>query len=86
MVVLRKNFISMGGVQMKRFGIFLLVIGIGTFILPYMGLQFKIMSIFGDNQGTAAIVAAVVGLILIALDTARNKKQNVEEKDTAGAE
>jgi hypothetical protein len=86
MVVLRKNFISMGGTQMKRFGIFLLVIGIGTFILPYMGLQFKIMSIFGDNQRTAAIVAAVVGLILIALDTARNKKQNVEEKDTAGAE
>ena len=33
---------------MRSAGIWMLVLGVGAFVLPYFGLQFKILSIFGD--------------------------------------
>jgi hypothetical protein len=52
---------------MRSTGIWLLVLGVGAFILPYFGLQFKILSVFGDSLPMAAGGVAVVGAVLLAL-------------------
>lgn len=52
---------------MRSGGIWLLVLGIGAFVLPYFGLQFKILSVFGDALPMVAGGVAVVGAILLAL-------------------
>jgi membrane protein implicated in regulation of membrane protease activity len=63
---------------MRRLGTTLLILGIGSFILPAIGIQFKIMYIFGDATPIVAIGFAIVGLVLIIVgksdDEIRNKK------------
>lgn len=49
---------------MRSWGITLLVIGVGAFILPLIGVQFILVSIFGNAQYAVAGVLAVVGLIM----------------------
>jgi hypothetical protein len=51
---------------MRSGGIWLLVLGLGAFILPYVGLQFKILSVFGDALPMVAGGIAVVGAALLA--------------------
>lgn len=50
---------------MRNTAIFLLVLGVGAFVLPMMGLQFKILSIFGEATPMVAGVMAVVGVIML---------------------
>jgi hypothetical protein len=45
----------------------MLVLGVGAFILPYFGLQFKILAIFGDALPMVAGGIAVVGAVVLAL-------------------
>jgi hypothetical protein len=52
---------------MRSAGIWMLVFGVGAFMLPYVGLQFKILSIFGDALPMVAGGLAVVGAIVLAL-------------------
>ncbi len=52
---------------MRSWGIWLLVFGIGSFVLPFMGLQFKILSLFGESLPMVAGAMAVVGAVLLAL-------------------
>jgi hypothetical protein len=52
---------------MRNGGIWLLVLGVGAFVLPYFGLQFKILNVFGDALPMVAGGIAVVGAILLAL-------------------
>lgn len=52
---------------MERAGWLLTILGVGSFILPLMGLEFRIMRIFGDAAPIAAIVVAVVGVVLLVM-------------------
>jgi hypothetical protein len=52
---------------MRTAGIWMLVFGIGAFVLPFMGLQFKILAVFGEALPYVAGGLAVVGAILLAL-------------------
>jgi len=52
---------------MRSWGIWLLVLGVGSFVLPYMGLQFRLLSIFGESLPIVAGGMAVVGSVLLAL-------------------
>lgn len=52
---------------MIGWGISILVIGAGSFILPMMGLQFRIMKPLESSQPIAGIVVALVGAALIAM-------------------
>jgi hypothetical protein len=52
---------------MRSWGIWLVVLGVGAFILPYFGLQFKILNVFGDALPMVAGGIAVVGAALFAL-------------------
>ena len=52
---------------MRTWGIWMMVFGVGAFVLPYVGLQFKILSIFGEALPMVAGGLAVVGAILLGL-------------------
>ena len=46
---------------MARLGVFMLVMGVGSLVLPLIGLQFKIMSLFQPAQPIAGIALAAAG-------------------------
>jgi hypothetical protein len=52
---------------MRNWGIWMLVLGVGAFILPYFGLQFKILSVFGEALPLVSGCIAIVGAVLLAL-------------------
>ena len=52
---------------MRTWGIWLLVLGVGAFVLPYFGLQFKILAVFGDALPLVAGGVALAGGVLLAL-------------------
>ncbi|HEX2912638.1 MAG TPA: hypothetical protein VH186_17655 [Chloroflexia bacterium] len=52
---------------MVRVGIWLLVIGANSFVLPVFGLQFRVIDIFGDAQQVIGGLVAITGLALILL-------------------
>jgi hypothetical protein len=64
----------------KGFGVLLLALGIGSFILPAMGMQFKLVSIFGQYQGIAGGVMAAVGALLLVAGFLMDKKGGGAEK------
>jgi hypothetical protein len=57
---------------MARLGIFLLIMGIGSLILPLMGRQFVLMSLLDPAQPVAGIVIALVGGLLIFAGARQN--------------
>ncbi|HSI36469.1 MAG: hypothetical protein ACAI43_22830 [Phycisphaerae bacterium] len=54
---------------MMRFGVFLLILGIGSFVLPLFDVQFKIMAVFGEAQPIVA--GAMIGLGALLLYAGR---------------
>jgi hypothetical protein len=59
---------------MRSWGIILILLGIGSYILPMMGRQFMLVSIFGDSPlvGAAFII---VGAVLTFLGIRRGKAE-----------
>ena len=57
---------------MARFGVMLLILGIGSFILPLFGMQFRLLAIFGDAQPIVALVMAALGGVLLFLQAKSN--------------
>lgn len=53
---------------MRRFGITLLILGIGSFILPLFGRQFRLLSLFGGATPVVAVILAILGAGLIFAD------------------
>lgn len=52
---------------MRSWGIWLVILGVGAFVLPYFGLQFKILAMFGEALPMVAGGVAVIGAVLLAL-------------------
>lgn len=52
---------------MRSAGIWMLILGVGGFILPLIGIQFRLLSVFGEGQSYVAGGLAVLGLILLVL-------------------
>jgi hypothetical protein len=53
---------------MQRLAIFLIIIGIGSFVLPMMGAQFMLVSVFKDHETEAGVGMIVGGLVLLTLN------------------
>ena len=51
---------------MKNMGIWFLILGVGAFILPLMGMQFRLVSVFGDYAPLAAVGMIGVGGLMTA--------------------
>lgn len=54
---------------LKRWGAFLIVLGLGSLVLPMLGLQFRLIQLLGDRPGVGWTVAGV-GLLLALLGAA----------------
>jgi len=63
---------------MKNLGILFLILGLGAFILPLFGLQFKLFTvfgkIFGGGETYAEIALACIGAVLIGVHLFKAKK------------
>lgn len=58
---------------MASIGVLLIVLGIGSLILPMFNLQFQLMSVVDPYQPFAGVVAAAVGAALLALSMQRRR-------------
>jgi hypothetical protein len=56
-----------GSTAMAGWGVTLLVLGLGSFILPQVGMQFRLLALFGPAQNVVALGMAAVGVILLIL-------------------
>jgi len=50
---------------MARAGIFCLILGIGSFLLPMMGMQFRLLNMLGENTWMAGAGLSVLGVVLL---------------------
>jgi hypothetical protein len=50
----------------EGFGAMLVFYGIGTIVLPLIGLQFRLMMLFGEASWIAGIAAIGAGVALLA--------------------
>ncbi|MGW0518296.1 hypothetical protein [Crossiella sp. NPDC003009] len=65
-----------------QFGILLLILGVGSFLLPMIGFQFTFMSLIEDYQPWAGIGVAAVGA-MITIAVLMNRKPATTEGQQA---
>jgi hypothetical protein len=58
---------------MVGWGIFLIVLGAGSLLLPMVGFQFSLMELVDGYQPWAGIVVAVIGAILLFMGMTRRQ-------------
>ncbi len=61
---------SSGSAWMVRTGLGLILIGVGSFILPLVGMQFRIIDLFGPAAPVVSIGMAIVGVVLLIMGNA----------------
>jgi len=49
---------------MREIAVLMVAFGVGGILLPLLGLQFRILSIFGEGQTGISILLLVVGIVL----------------------
>jgi hypothetical protein len=55
-----------GCIPLQRFGTFMIIIGIGSFILPMFGVQFVLINAFGPGmQAAAGVGLTLLGILLV---------------------
>lgn len=59
---------------MKTAGIFCILAGVSSFVLPMMGRRSFIMGLFGEHEKIAAGVALGVGALILLVGLMRKKK------------
>jgi hypothetical protein len=66
---------------MVGWGIFLIILGAGSLLLPMLDLQFRLMELVDPYQPYAGIVVAVIGAVLVFLgQTRRTEGATVETR------
>jgi hypothetical protein len=58
---------------MVRLGVFMLILGVGSLVLPYFHMQFRLMSLVQPAQPVAGIAVAAVGGLCLFLGGGRKK-------------
>jgi hypothetical protein len=72
---------------MVGWGIFLIIIGAGSLLLPSLGYQFQLMELVDDFQPYAGIVVAIIGagLVLMGMNRRAPATTTVESSQGSGA-
>ncbi len=60
---------------MKGWGVFCIILGVGSFILPKMGVQFKLISIFGEAAPVVGGVLVLLGVVLLVIGAKSDQGQ-----------
>jgi hypothetical protein len=58
---------------MVGWGILLLLLGIGSLLLPMLNMQFRLMELLDPYQGWAGIAVAVIGAVLVFMGQTRGR-------------
>jgi hypothetical protein len=64
---------------MVGLGVLLIVLGIGSLLLPMLDIQFQIMQLLDAYQPVAGIVIAAVGVVLVVLGRRQTQTVVVQE-------
>jgi hypothetical protein len=56
---------------MVGWGVLLIVLGLGSLVLPMLNLQFTLMSFLDDYQPYAGIIVAAIGAVLVFMGLQR---------------
>ena len=64
---------------MVGWGVFLIILGAGSLLLPMLDLQFRLMELVDDYQPYAGIVVAVIGVGLVLLGMNRRPEATTVE-------
>lgn len=64
---------------MRNTGIWLLVLGGGSFVLPMFGLQFRILDILGEARPFVAGAMALVGAVMVAISFRSGHTETAEK-------
>ena len=59
---------------MKGWGVLLIFLGIGSFVLPALGMQFRLIELFGDDPRASGAMFIVVGALLYAVGSALERR------------
>ena len=76
---------SGGGTAMAGWGVTLIVLGLGSFILPLVGMQFRLLALFGPAQNIVALGLAALGVILLILSRTRGPSRPAAAGQPAAA-
>jgi putative Mn2+ efflux pump MntP len=68
---------------MVRLGGVLFVVGLGSFVLPLIGYQFTLISLFDDYQPWVGIIVAVLGIALVLLGMRRQQEKSAGSQNTS---
>lgn len=60
---------------MVGWGIFLIILGAGSLLLPLIGIQFQLMELLDDYQPYAGIIVAVIGAALVFMGQQRSTSE-----------
>ena len=63
---------------MIGWGIFLIILGAGSLLLPQLGFQFRLMELLDGYQPYAGIVVAIIGAVLVFLGMNRSPATTVD--------
>ena len=70
---------------MVGWGIFLIILGAGSLLLPMLDMQFRLMELVDPYQPYAGIVVAVIGAVLVFLGQSRRPEGTVADQPAAQA-
>ena len=68
---------------MTGWGVFLIILGAGSLLLPALGFQFRLMELVDDYQPYAGIVVAAIGAVLVFLGMRRQQAEAAPPATTA---
>lgn len=57
---------------MQGWGVWLILLGVGSFILPMFGRQFILISIFGPAAPVVSVLFIVGGIVMLVVGRSRN--------------
>ncbi len=63
---------------MLRSGIFLFILGIGSFVLPLFDLQFRLFDVFGEYQTEGGIGLIVAGAAVLGVHFYKSKQSSMQ--------
>ena len=66
---------------MASLGGLLIVLGLGSLLLPALNIQFAVMSVVDDYQPYAGIVVAALGALLLFVAAGRGRRTVIRSDD-----
>jgi hypothetical protein len=69
---------------MKRWGALLIVIGVGSFVLPAIGMQFRLINVFGGDPSSSGTLFIIAGAVLFFIGQALESRARPTPRASTG--